>query len=101
MAIPKIGDIKKFSFAEMTSNNTGKTSATSTAGVYIIFIGGFCFLLGCIDKMFLDKSIDIINQSVMFTTIGAALLGVKNVVGGKQANSTNTDSIQPESRPEA
>jgi hypothetical protein len=31
--------------------------------------------------MFLDKSIDIINQSVMFTTIGAALLGVKNVVG--------------------
>ena len=81
MAIPKIGDIKKFSFGEMTSNDTGKTSSTSTAGVYIIFIGGLCFLLGCIDKMFLDKSIDIINQSVMFTTIGAALLGVKNVVG--------------------
>jgi hypothetical protein len=34
--------------------------------------------------MFLDKSIDIINQSVMFTTIGAALLGVKNVVGGSK-----------------
>jgi len=82
MSIPKIGDIKKFSFGEMTSNDTGKTSSTSTAGVYIIFIGGLCFLLGCIDKMFLDKSIDIINQSVMFTTIGAALLGVKNVVGG-------------------
>ena len=81
MAIPKIGDIKKFSFGEMTSNDTGKTSSTSTAGVYIIFIGGLCFLLGCIDKMFLDKSIDIINQSVMFSTIGAALLGVKNVVG--------------------
>jgi hypothetical protein len=81
MALPKIGDIKKFSFGEMTSNDTGKTSSTSTAGVYIIFIGGLCFLLGCIDKMFLDKSIDIINQSVMFTTIGAALLGVKNVVG--------------------
>jgi hypothetical protein len=81
MAIPKIGDIKKFSFGEMTSNDTGKTSSTSTAGVYIIFIGGLCFLLGCIDKMFLDKSIDIINQSVMFTTIGAALLGVKNIVG--------------------
>jgi hypothetical protein len=81
MVIPKIGDIKKFSFGEMTSNDTGKTSSTSTAGVYIVFIGGLCFLLGCIDKMFLDKSIDIINQSVMFTTIGAALLGVKNVVG--------------------
>lgn len=87
MALPKIGDIKKFSFGEMTSNDNGKTSSTSTAGVYIIFIGGLCFLLGCIDKMFLDKSIDIINQSVMFTTIGAALLGVKNVVGGKKTDS--------------
>lgn len=85
MTIPKIGDIKKFSFGEMTSNDTGKTSATSTSGVYIIFIGGICFFLGCIDKMFLDKSIDIINQSVMFTTIGAALLGVKNVINGRKS----------------
>ena len=78
-----VGDIKKFSFGEMTSNNNGKTSVTSTAGAYIIAIGGLCFLLGCIDKMFLDKTLDIINQSVVFTTIGAALLGVKNVVGSK------------------
>lgn len=93
MAIPKIGDIKKFSFGEMTSNDTGKTSSTSTAGVYIIFIGGLCFLLGCIDKMFLDKSIDIINQSVMFTTIGAALLGVKNVVGsGKKTEAPSEET---------
>jgi hypothetical protein len=93
MALPKIGDIKKFSFGEMTSNDTGKTSSTSTAGVYIIFIGGLCFLLGCIDKMFLDKSIDIINQSVMFTTIGAALLGVKNVVGsGKKTEAPAEES---------
>ncbi len=91
MALPKIGDIKKFSFGEMTSNDTGKTSSTSTAGVYIIFIGGLCFLLGCIDKMFLDKSIDIINQSVMFTTIGAALLGVKNVVGSGKKTEVSTE----------
>jgi len=93
MALPKIGDIKKFSIGEMTSNDTGKTSSTSTAGVYIIFIGGLCFLLGCIDKMFLDKSIDIINQSVMFTTIGAALLGVKNIVGsGKKTEAPAEES---------
>jgi hypothetical protein len=91
MALPKIGDIKKFSFGEMTSNDTGKTSSTSTAGIYIVFIGGLCFLLGCIDKMFLDKSIDIINQSVMFTTIGAALLGVKNIVGGKKSDPKTED----------
>ena len=96
MALSKIGDIKKFSFGEMTSNDNGKTSSTSTAGIYIIFIGGLCFLLGCIDKMFLDKSIDIINQSVMFTTIGAALLGVKNVVGGKKSEPAQTEPAQEE-----
>lgn len=97
-SIKQIGEIKKFSFAEMTSNNNGKTSATSTAGVYIIFIGGICFLLGCIDKMFLDKSIDIINQSVMFTTIGATLLGVKNIVNGKKPDVQET--VEPNSEPE-
>ncbi len=78
-----IGNLKKFSFGEMTSNDNGKTSATSVAGLYIILIGGACFLLGCIDKMFLDKSVDIISQSITFTLIGATLLGVKNIVNGK------------------
>ena len=78
-----IGNIKKFSFAEMTSNNNGKTSVTSTAGAYIIFIGGLGFIAGCVDKMFLGNTIDIINQSIMFVTIGAALLGVKNITGSK------------------
>lgn len=95
------GDIKKFSFGEMTSNDNGKTSSTSTAGVYIIFIGGFCFLLGCIDKMFLDKSLDIINQSVMFTTIGAALLGVKNITAKKGGDITvAADSKTEETNPQ-
>jgi hypothetical protein len=87
-----IANIKKFSFGEMTSNNNGKTSATSTAGIYIIFIGGISFFLGVIDKMFIDKSVDIINQAVMFTTIGAALLGVKNVMGAKNAEVTPTET---------
>lgn len=92
-----LANIKKFSFGEMTSNNNGKTSATSTAGLYIILIGGLSFFLGVIDKMFIDKSIDIINQAVMFTTIGAALLGVKNVMGAKNAEVTPTDTpVEPE-----
>ena len=41
--------IDRFSFAQLTSNNNGKTSASGTAGIYIIAIGGICFLLGCID----------------------------------------------------
>lgn len=78
-----ITDIEKFSFGEMTSNDNGKTSATKAAGLYIILIGGIAFIMGCIDKMFLGNTIDIINQAVMFTTIGAALLGVKNITARK------------------
>ena len=54
----QIGNIKQFSFAEMTSNSSGKTSGSGTAGLYIVFIGGLTFLMGCIDKMFLNKDID-------------------------------------------
>ena len=57
-----IANMEKFSFAQLTSNSNGKTSGSGTAGLYIVFIGGLCFLLGCIDKMFLDKSIDILTQ---------------------------------------
>lgn len=78
-----VGNIKKFSFAEMTSNNNGKTSVTSTMGAYIIIIGGLGFIAGCIDKMFVNNTIDIINQSIMMVTIGAGLIGVKNITGGK------------------
>jgi hypothetical protein len=78
-----VGDIKKFSFAEMTSNNNGKTSVTSTMGAYIIIIGGLGFIAGCVDKMFVNNTIDIINQSIMMVTIGAGLIGVKNITGGK------------------
>ena len=90
MQIPKIGDVKKFSFGEMTSNDNGKTSGTSTAGLYIIVIGGACFFLGCIDKLFISKDLDIITQAITFTLIGATLLGVKNVVSGKKPAATET-----------
>jgi hypothetical protein len=89
MKIPKIGDVKRFSFGEMTSNDNGKTSGTSTAGLYIIFIGGLCFLLGCIDKLWITKSIDVITQAITFTLIGATLLGVKNVMNGKKPIATD------------
>lgn len=69
--------MEKFSFAQLTSNSDGKTSGSGTAGLYIVFIGGICFLLGCIDKMFLDKSVDILTQSIIFVSIGATLLGYR------------------------
>jgi hypothetical protein len=69
--------MEKFSFAQLTSNSDGKTSGSGTAGLYVVFIGGICFLLGCIDKMFLDKSVDILTQSIIFVSIGATLLGYR------------------------
>lgn len=93
-----VGNIKKFSFAEMTSNNNGKTSVTSTMGAYIIIIGGLGFIAGCIDKMFVNNTIDIINQSIMMVTIGAGLIGVKNITGGKnQYLNAKAEQIKSES----
>jgi hypothetical protein len=85
----KIGDIKKWSFGEMTSNPDGKTSVTSTSGFIIVIIGCLSFLMGVIDKMFIDKSMDVINQAVAFTMIGAALIGYKNYTGHKVTISNN------------
>jgi hypothetical protein len=83
MNLPKIGDIKKWSFGEMTSNPDGKSSVTSTSGFMIVTVGCLSFLLGVVDKMFIDKSMDVINQAVAFTMIGAALIGYKNLTGSK------------------
>lgn len=83
-----IADINKFSFAQLTSNSDGKTSGSGTAGIYIVFIGGICFLLGCIDKMFLDKNIDILTQSIIFVTIGATLLGYRKSKSSVDVQST-------------
>ncbi len=69
--------MEKFSFAQLTSNSDGKTSGSGTAGLYVVFIGGICFLLGCIDKMFLGNNVDILTQSIIFVSIGSALLGYR------------------------
>ena len=69
--------IERFSFGQMTSNENGKTSALGTMGVLICIAGTLCFLLGCVDKMFLNKDIDVITQSIIFVGIGAGLLGYR------------------------
>jgi hypothetical protein len=61
----------------MTSNSDGKTSASGTMGILICTIGTLCFFLGCIDKMFLAKDIDVITQSIIFVGIGVGLLGYR------------------------
>lgn len=68
--------INRFSFAQMTSNSDGKTSASGTMGVLICTIGSISFLYGSIVK---DNNI--LLQSVVFTGIGAGLLGYRKSQG--------------------
>jgi hypothetical protein len=85
-------NINKFSFGQLTSNNDGKTSGSGTMGVLICTIGTLCFFLGCIDKMFINKDIDVITQSIILVGIGAALLGHRNHVrkGSTENQTTGT-----------
>ena len=86
--------INKFSFAQMTSNESGKTSASGTMGVIICAVGTLCFLLGCLDKLFISKDIDVITQSIIFVGIGVSLLGVRKVT---TPNTTKTPIEQSKS----
>jgi hypothetical protein len=85
--------MERFSFAQLTSNSDGKTSGSGTAGLYIVFIGGVCFFLGCIDKMFLDKSVDILTQSIILISIGATLLGYRK---SKDSGVTDLEAVKEE-----
>lgn len=78
--------IERFSFAQMTSNEDGKTSASGTMGVIICVVGTLCFFLGSIDKMFLNNDIDVITQSIIFVGIGAGLLGYRKSRGRKSVS---------------
>lgn len=77
--------IDKVSVAQMTSNNDGKTSGSGSMGVYICFIGGISFLMGVVDCAFISHKTDIMIQTIIFTGIGAALLGVRKAVGRNDA----------------
>ncbi len=90
--------IDRFSFAQMTSNENGKTSASGTMGILICVVGTLCFLLGCLDKMFLNKDIDVITQSIIFVGIGAGLLGYRKsrtAVDRKPKISNEVPVVQP------
>lgn len=84
-------NISKFSWAELFSNSDGKTSGSGFVGVIICLVGTLCFFLGCIDKMFVSKGIDIITQSIVFVGIGATLLGARKFMGTKIKNQTTEE----------
>ncbi len=86
--------MERFSFAQMTSNSDGKTSASGTMGVLICVVGSFCFLLGCADKVFINHDIDIITQSIVFVGLGAGLLGLRKYTAPEVGNIATEESVK-------
>jgi len=89
--------IDRWSFAQMTSNGDGKTSSSGTMGVLICVVGSLTFFLGCIDKMFINHDVDILTQTIIFTGIGASLLGLRKYTSTKEKdNEEENNQINPE-----
>lgn len=84
-------DINKFSFAQLTSNSDGKTSASGTMGTLVTLAGVIGFLVGAIEY-FIDENNDIMTQSIVVITIGAGLLGYRK---------SQPDPVRPEPEPVA
>ena len=87
-------NINKFSIAQATSNSEGKTSGSGTAGLLICFIGAITFAYATF-----TKQMETINQSVMFTTLGAGLLGYrksKDAAISTEQSSQTSDVITTE-----
>lgn len=65
---------------QILTNSGSKTySATKAGGALVILVGTLGFIAGVIDKMRFTHTADIVTASVWFTSLGAAMLGVKNV----------------------
>jgi hypothetical protein len=92
--IKKVRAMDRFSFAQMTSNGNGKTSASGTMGVLVVTTGTLAFILGVIDKMFFSDDVDIITQTIVFTGIGASLLGLRKYKAETNGTTIELDNNQ-------
>lgn len=70
--------MSKFSIAQMTSNDSGKTSASGTMGCLICTAATVCFIWGGF-----TKQAELVNQAIAYTAIGAGLLGYRKSKVGK------------------
>jgi hypothetical protein len=85
----------KFSISQMTSNTSGKTSASGTMGCIICTAAAICFLWGTF-----TKQTEVINQSIVYTGIGAGLLGYRKSKEGTDTKISATETPdQPEAKP--
>ena len=72
----------KFSFAQMTSNSSGKTSGSGTAGIYLVFIGGIIGVLATLVAVFTKDAevAEVLLFASATLTLGAGLLGYRKSI---------------------
>lgn len=89
----------KFSFAQMTSNSDGKTSASGTMGCLICAASALGFIWGAF-----TKQSDLITQAVAYAVIGAGLLGYRKskdgFVKGEPVESSTPEEVKQEEKKE-
>lgn len=66
----------------MTSNSSGKTSGSGTAGIYLVFIGGIIGLIASLAALFTKEAQ--VTEVLLFAsatlTLGAGLLGYRKSI---------------------
>lgn len=92
-------DIGKFSFAEMVSNATGKTSGSGAMGVYIVIMSVLAFVYGCFEFHWSGKA-DIMMYSSANILVGAGLLGYRKSQDPAKKESKETTVNKPEVTPD-
>lgn len=80
-------DYNKFSFGQMTSNNTGKTSGSGTMGIYIIAFSVLLLLFGGWEFHKSGKP-DVMMYASANILVGAGLLGYR-----KSKEGSGTDAL--------
>lgn len=83
----------KFSLAQMTSDNNGKTSGAGTMGIYIVIMSIITFCYGAWEFHTSGKN-DIMMYSSANILVGAGLLGYHKSVEGKRQDSASNEIVQ-------
>lgn len=76
-------DSNKFSWTELFNNSNGKTSASGTAGLFLILIGGISYFMGYIKNMFMELNDILLITPIIIITIGSGLLGYRKSLSFK------------------
>lgn len=90
-------NISKFSLAEASSNNSGKTSGSGTAGLYLVFIGGVVGLIATIGSIVgMGEVPTILLFATGTITTGATLLGYRKSVEKTAIENGGLEEVKPQ-----